>query len=220
MPKRWAKHFVRPTTSNGHRESDRNRGSQTGGSSHGVPRAGESTRARDGTSMIGWRWWKLTKSCRLQSVTARTIWDGPSLVAGVTPTKDGQSGIYALAEREAIGVHRPEGNAVFGEVELSGKVVRGEHGFRAERATIRSLHIKQRAFERLRKDGFRHMSRSPIVNPKAARGTASIPLRVSSLPPGRISPWSEVPENRRKGRTNERPHRSPETLRPAKWMPR
>lgn len=65
-----------------------------------------------------------------------TAWDGPTLVAHEKPTTQNTSGVYAL--RRLVGTEY-QYHVITGTVALSGCVVEGEKGYRAERATIRSL---------------------------------------------------------------------------------
>lgn len=102
--------------------------------------------------IIAWRGWCLSKDDHgpvLKSVTRDVPWLGPSLTADAKPGHrtpdpnyywrgDNTSGIYALRE---LGEHYSK-MSVVGSVALSGIVVEGENGYRAEHATIRSLRLR------------------------------------------------------------------------------
>lgn len=94
--------------------------------------------------ILAWRGWRLLNDLDgeffLWSVNHECAWTGPTLVADVQPTKYGASGIYALMSRTEV-IQQGYAPNVVGQVALSGIVVEGEHGYRAERATIRSLTI-------------------------------------------------------------------------------
>ena len=89
----------------------------------------------------------------LRSLTKNTIWEGPSITADHRPKLDNENGIYAL-KREDGYEYDPTvrfrlfdwnyrtGSLVWGQVALSGVVVEGTMGYRAERSTIRSLYIQ------------------------------------------------------------------------------
>lgn len=85
---------------------------------------------------------------RLFSVVFWWEWDGPTMRADERPALDSSHGIYAMRTLERLQEHFRGGYigmgsspypAVEGEVALSGTVIEGEHGYRAERATIRKL---------------------------------------------------------------------------------
>ena len=94
--------------------------------------------------IIAWRGWRLVKyedGWRLHSVSmADVCWDGPTLVADKVPERDSPHGIYAINNRAAVVGNGYQGHCL-GEVALSGVVVEGIYGYRAERATIRSLTL-------------------------------------------------------------------------------
>lgn len=96
------------------------------------------------TELLATRGWRLLFSpyvgVRLQSLCLETVWDGPTLVAHGDP-ESSDTGIHAAkGERWATEFCRYACIApVWGVVALSGKVVEGQTGYRAERATIQSL---------------------------------------------------------------------------------
>lgn len=94
--------------------------------------------------IIAWRGWRLVKYAdgwKLHSVTQHLVcWDGPTLIADKVPEWNSQHGIYALTERNAVVGNGYQGHCL-GEVALSGVVVEGSNGYRAERAMIRSLTL-------------------------------------------------------------------------------
>lgn len=100
------------------------------------------------TEILATRGWRLDFSpyvgVRLRSLHVDTIWEGPALVAHGDPeTPD--NGIHA-ARHEAwtTTFARYVVNAsVSGVVALSGKIVEGENGYRAERAMIQSLVLHE-----------------------------------------------------------------------------
>ena len=93
-------------------------------------------------------------------------WEGPAVRADEVPTLEGRHGIYALTAERFNQPSSPYGDSlmatmygspvmddgkykhegfVYGEVALSGLVLEGTHGFRAEQAVVRSLVVKLRA---------------------------------------------------------------------------
>jgi hypothetical protein len=92
--------------------------------------------------IIAWRGWRLQRSEEgrwfLCSVSMATLWEGPTLIADKQPDRDSHHGIYARRTRKALAEYTRQ---CCGEVALSGVVVEGENGYRAERATIRSLIV-------------------------------------------------------------------------------
>lgn len=105
--------------------------------------------------MVGWRWWTVTGE-RLQSISHKVAWEGPTLRADKKPTKDNAHGIYAMTEKDTLVGYTPgDESRVYGEVELSETVVRAEKGLRGEVATIRSLFAKRRAPKMAENDGLR-----------------------------------------------------------------
>lgn len=109
------------------------------------------------SEIMAWRGWNLSWDDPydpiLQSASQNTLWRGPTVVADKAPELGGKTGIYALSEREVKPKHDFYGDSmrgwsrqylsmpVSGTVALSGVVVEGEYGYRAERATIRSLRL-------------------------------------------------------------------------------
>lgn len=102
------------------------------------------------TEVLAWRGWGFEPSVRrLKSVTAGHIWQGPTFVSDERP--DTVRGPYSYQYHEP-GVHalqedkfRGSGydlSEVIGEVALTGLVVVGTFGWRAEKATIRSLVVR------------------------------------------------------------------------------
>lgn len=103
--------------------------------------------------IVAWRAWDLVVrrgQPRLRSVTAYVEWEGPILRAGgkpaerlwlhhgAVPAMQGDYGIFAYnaPDRQELLL-----SAVMGEVELFGRVVRHELGYRAEAARIRKLYL-------------------------------------------------------------------------------
>jgi hypothetical protein len=78
----------------------------------------------------------------LGSLTRHLLWEGPTLVADVQPAEEHLHGIHAVKQpwREWASSWNYT-FAVDGEVALSGVVLEGETGYRAERATIRALTL-------------------------------------------------------------------------------
>src|SRR5512146_1382435 len=93
-------------------------------------------------AILAWRGWYLdldeAGEWWLRSISMSTRWEGPTLVADKVPERDSPHGVYALRERAKVGRQGDMGNCC-GEVALSGVVVEGNTGYRAERATIRRL---------------------------------------------------------------------------------
>lgn len=98
--------------------------------------------------MIGWRWWRIDGDRLFSTVRHTVAWEGPTLRADKQPTARNTNGIYALTERGAVWRYNPGPwwYLPFGEIEASGQVVRGELGFRAEIATVRSIHLMRREY--------------------------------------------------------------------------
>ena len=100
------------------------------------------------SEILAWRGWlRDTKNDYepvLRSFNYDVRWDGPSLTADKVPSRKHDHGIYAL---KATPGKRHEQSSyyfnafAFGCVALSGVVVEGELGYRAERATIRELWL-------------------------------------------------------------------------------
>ena len=93
--------------------------------------------------ILAWRGWRLAQDAQgpvLKSAGRDTLWLGPTLVADAVPASQTGNGIYALPN-ENDGQQYHSSSAVWGQVALSGIVVVAEAGYRAERATIRSLEI-------------------------------------------------------------------------------
>jgi hypothetical protein len=96
--------------------------------------------------LIAWRWWSRhvlvdetgqPQELYLKSVTFPTIWEGPVLRTDKLPRDQNHHGIHAVKfpyifmDPHYIGVLWEN---FFGEVELYGKIVEHEIGYRAERA--------------------------------------------------------------------------------------
>jgi len=139
---------------NGHRTNQANSGGQAGaiapapGTLYSVPfpHAGASPRPKlepVAEEIIANRAWFCALQCDgsvvLCSLTRNVAWEWPTLVAEGPVGYDSSCGIYAVK-----GVVN-YAHTVSGTVALSGIVVEGENGYRAERATIRSLvlHYKR-----------------------------------------------------------------------------
>jgi hypothetical protein len=81
---------------------------------------------------------------RLESLHQDFYWDGPVTSADEAPSAGNQNGLYAIRGDEH---HRNNFNeymqvkAIWGRVALSGIVVEGTHGYRAERATVQELWV-------------------------------------------------------------------------------
>lgn len=94
--------------------------------------------------IIAYRGWQLTKDKagvpQLASFNG-TRWDGPSLVADAVPDHDNTNGVYALTLENPYRSQYEGTCCVWGSVALSGIVVEGQTGYRAERATIRTLSV-------------------------------------------------------------------------------
>ena len=96
-----------------------------------------------GSEILAWRGWLVECAetpCQLASVAhAGYRWDGPIVHADEIPTATNANGLYARKTFDAIiGEYDAP---VLGEVALSGIVVEGERGYRAQTAAIRSLYL-------------------------------------------------------------------------------
>jgi hypothetical protein len=85
-----------------------------------------------------------TVGVRLKSLHQDFYWDGPVATADVAPEADNDRGLYAIQGGEH---HRDNFRqymkvaAIWGRVALSGVVVEGQCGYRAERATVQELWV-------------------------------------------------------------------------------
>lgn len=133
--------------------------------------------------IIAWRSWDLRDGA-LWSTTQNFCWDGPSVTADAVPTADNSNGIYALQEISDTPI-----TDVWGQVELSGLVVEGEKGYRAERATIRSLYIGRRQ-KQMALDGitppqhFYEWPEQALVQALAARYAVDVKIAEPRIVPG------------------------------------
>ena len=96
---------------------------------------------------------------KLQSVTADCTWDGPVLRSGGKPDdKDPMSSMWGSCERnpshgiyafkkQTDAIYTAKTDGVIGEIDLSGKVVVHESGYRAEIATIKRLLVMPGAWK-------------------------------------------------------------------------
>lgn len=99
------------------------------------------------TEIMAWREWHIElghEGAVLVSPSYPTIWTGPVLVSDVVPSAANPNGVYA--HRTMIEpVYMYSGvvwrRRVIGRVALSGTVLEGERGYRAERATIQELWV-------------------------------------------------------------------------------
>jgi hypothetical protein len=86
-----------------------------------------------------------TVGVRLESINQDFYWDGPVTTADEVPTATNDKGLYAIRGDEH---HREnfkqymKGAAIWGRVALSGTVVEGQYGYRAERAAIQELWVR------------------------------------------------------------------------------
>jgi hypothetical protein len=102
--------------------------------------------------ILAWRAWNVDDEGYLLSITAGCRWDGPVFDNGVAPQVDSYPSWVVFGSKPGIsktlGVHatRERGRwtgMVYGVVALSGSVIEGEDGYRAQRAAIRSLIVTQ-----------------------------------------------------------------------------
>ncbi len=93
---------------------------------------------------VGWKGWKFVDGPQpmLSSPSYALVWEGPTARAHTKPTNQNSAGIYALAELDLGAGYFDE---VYGRVALSGDVVPGDRGWRAEVATIQELWIQDLA---------------------------------------------------------------------------
>ena len=140
----------------GYRQGNQNTGSQAGAIPGHVPLTWSNPYANTaigGTAgapcpslepvaqeIIAERGWNLSQDKKgpvLMSVTREVKWDGPTLRADAVPALGSDAGIYAQDRLE----NSYRRLSVWGQVALSGVVVEGTNGWRAEQATIRSLRV-------------------------------------------------------------------------------
>ena len=114
------------------------------------------------TEIIAWRAWYLVEhegDWYLRSFFCPEgnpmRWEGPAVRADKTPELESAHGIYALTEKRfgsvcyedvysmigGDGRYKAEGY-IYGEIALSGTVIEGTNGYRAEQAVVRSLTLK------------------------------------------------------------------------------
>jgi hypothetical protein len=96
------------------------------------------------TEILAWRAWGLDGQDAeplLRSITFRDfVWPGPTVTAHESPERDDpNAGIHAVKDRDS---HWLSNAPVSGQVALHGRVVVGTEGYRAEKATIRSLTLR------------------------------------------------------------------------------
>lgn len=99
-------------------------------------------RATRDTEILAWRAWRLGAGVTYQrpclwSITRDVPWKGPVMSADKEPALDHTHGIYALREPDTE--YRRSQHSLHGVVALSGTVIEGTTGYRAERAVIRGL---------------------------------------------------------------------------------
>jgi len=123
--------------------------------------------------LYGWRWWVLVHEkdgWRLRSTTRNYVWEGPTKAAHKRPALEGATGkglmgVVLYGAYDTAGIHCYDtkqqaiarlsdtvseisrSTSVLGCVEVSGTVVRHEHGYRAEKATIQGLTMFRRDHE-------------------------------------------------------------------------
>jgi len=83
---------------------------------------------------------------RLRSPLHSVLWDGPVMVADAVPRVGNCNGIYAL-KRPTRHTRRAYWNVVVGVVALSGQIVVGKYGYRAERAVVRALWLDHSLYQ-------------------------------------------------------------------------
>ena len=130
-----------------------------------APRTGDGVKIESqDTEIIAWRAWFLVEhegDWYLRSffypMDDPMRWEGPAVRADKTPELESKHGIYALTEKRfgsvcdenvysmrAIGGdgHYKAEGFVYGEIALSGTVIEGTNGYRAEQAVVRSITLK------------------------------------------------------------------------------
>lgn len=91
--------------------------------------------------IVGWRAWLIKNGpggYRLSSVAAPADWRPGQPMRG-TPTPDGSAGVHAWKTRQQAEQYARGDDIVVGQVELWGKVIEHELGYRAEYGAIKSL---------------------------------------------------------------------------------
>ncbi len=91
--------------------------------------------------IVGWRAWMIhatPQGYRLSSVAANAQWYPGQPMTG-KPTPDGQAGVHAWKSRQQAEDYARGGDHVVGQVELWGKVIEHDLGYRAEFGAIKSL---------------------------------------------------------------------------------
>lgn len=115
------------------------------------------------TQLIGWRQWRL-RDGKLWSTAADCCWEGPTLSAG-KPALDGEERVLAalgkaihptpdptvgiMAYKNASDLITFNSDIVAGSVYLWGSVAEHTQGYRAERATVRSLLVHPEAADQI-----------------------------------------------------------------------
>lgn len=124
------------------------------------------------TELLAMRGWRLDFSpycgVRLRSLHVDVVWEGPTLIAHGDPEQESTGVHAAKTEKWATEFSRYAALApVWGVVALSGKVVEGTTGYRAERATVQSLVLHQsfyRTSKELNLAGLERMQRDPSMS--------------------------------------------------------
>jgi hypothetical protein len=136
-----------------------------------VPGTEDRERVQVQGPLKAYRFWSLADGV-LHSVTWQTRWEGPTLRASCPPELydpdndriGSATGIYCFKSPNAIepsaaGFH-PWGD-VCGEIEISGRVVECENGYRAELATIQKLYVTRVDYEAWTNFGWMEEVRGP-----------------------------------------------------------
>lgn len=87
---------------------------------------------------------------RLESRHQDFYWDGPATTADEAPSAEGDHGLYAVASdahhKDNFGSYVSDA-PIWGRVALSGVVVEGTNGYRAERAAVQELWVNAGALD-------------------------------------------------------------------------
>lgn len=172
--------------------------------------------------LYGWRWWLLGETregWRLHSTVKSLVWEGPTVMAHEPPrlnAHESPAPFYLLSIANISGIHcyNSKEQAVFrlsphleewtfstlafGCIEISGRIVKHEDGYRAERATIQDLTVFSCDWESYTKFGWMREETEPTPEQiKDLEETYQVDVRVEHRTGGdhtvETNPLSHLP---------------------------